>query len=311
MEKTFKTTNAQMRLLRGRGLSIGGSAAKHILEKENYYNLINGYKSLFLDNAPPGSGEKYKAGAEFKEIYALFLFDRELRALFLRYILEIENNVRSVLSHDFSKKYGHDNYLKMENFDNTPKKISGIADLISNLHRELANQLRKNNPMVSHYISTYGYIPMWVLVNIVSFGTLSIFYSLLKQRDQNDIGKCFMLKPEDMVQYLKNLSLARNWCAHDERFFDNSLKARIPTCSIHAALGIRKDAFGVLEAGVSDIFSIVIILKQMLPQKTFERFFYALNDQIDQLTSALHSITIDDVRDKMGFPSNWTMIKDA
>ncbi|MDR2569750.1 MAG: Abi family protein, partial [Oscillospiraceae bacterium] len=111
MDKLFMTTNAQMRLLRGRGLHISGSYEKRILEKENYYNVINGYKSLFLDNTYQGQDECYKAGTQFKELYALFLFDRELRSLFLRYILEVENNVRSIIAHDFSKKYGHDNYL--------------------------------------------------------------------------------------------------------------------------------------------------------------------------------------------------------
>lgn len=28
-------------------------------------------------------------------------------------ILEIENNVKSVLAHEFSRKYGYDNYLKV------------------------------------------------------------------------------------------------------------------------------------------------------------------------------------------------------
>ena len=61
--------------------------------------------------------ETYLAGTKFDEIYALYLFDRELRNLFIRYILEIENNVKSVLAHVFSDKYGHDNYLRIANFD--------------------------------------------------------------------------------------------------------------------------------------------------------------------------------------------------
>ena len=82
------------------------------------YNLINGYKWLFLDKTCDGEGEIYLPGTKFEEIYALYLFDRELRNIFIRYILEIENNVKSILAHDFSGKYGHDNYLKVSNFDN-------------------------------------------------------------------------------------------------------------------------------------------------------------------------------------------------
>lgn len=50
MEKVFLSTNQQLKILRARGLVIAnGSRAKRIIEMENYYNLINGYKELFLD----------------------------------------------------------------------------------------------------------------------------------------------------------------------------------------------------------------------------------------------------------------------
>ena len=67
-----------------------GSRVKKIIEMENYYNLINGYKGLFLDKSYTGSDEAYLPGTKFDEVYALYLFDRELRNIFIRYILEIE-----------------------------------------------------------------------------------------------------------------------------------------------------------------------------------------------------------------------------
>lgn len=50
-----------------------------ILEQENYYNVINGYKSLFLEReATDVLDEKYKEGTTFNEVYALYCFDRYL-----------------------------------------------------------------------------------------------------------------------------------------------------------------------------------------------------------------------------------------
>jgi len=310
MDKIFMTTNAQMRLLRNRGLRVSGSYSKKILEKENYYNLVNGYKSLFLDPNYQGQGEKYKAGADIKELYALFQFDRELRSLFLRYILEIENNMRSVIAHDFSKKYGHDNYLKIDNFNNNQANLSDIADLISIFQREIANQIRKKNPMIMHYVITYGYIPPWVIVNITTFGTLSKFYSLLKQKDQNDIGRHFKIMPHDMKIYLKNLALARNWCAHDERFFDQRTKSQITSNTIHNKLGIPTVRAGQHIMGKDDIFSLVIIIKQLVSKKAFNKLFYSLKALIEQLSANLHTISITEVNNKLGFPGNWVQIKD-
>lgn len=116
MDKIFTSISDQIQLLKSRGMIITDEAAvEKILLKENYYNLINGYKSLFLD--PSFADERYLPGTYFEDIYSLYLFDRELRNLFMRFILEIENNVKSVLAYKFSENYGHDNYLKIENFD--------------------------------------------------------------------------------------------------------------------------------------------------------------------------------------------------
>ena len=310
MDKVFMTTNAQMQLLRSRGLQISGSYEKQILERENYYNLINGYKSLFLEKTYQGQGEKYRAGAMFREVYALFLFDRELRSLFLRYILEIENNVRSVIAHDFAKKYGHDNYLRINNFDKSHANLSDIADLISILQREIANQIRKKNPMIMHYVVTYGYVPPWVLVNISTFGTMSKFYSFLKQKDQNDIGKHFGIMPHDMKIYLKNLAIARNCCAHDERFFDIRVKSQISSNPIHSALKIPSVRSGQHTMGKNDVFSIVIIIKQLLPKRAFNKFFYSLKALVDKLSGNLSTISINDINTELGFPLDWMQIKD-
>ena len=50
MEKTFKTIDEQIELLKSRNLNIkNNEKAKEILLNNNYYYLINGYKELFLN----------------------------------------------------------------------------------------------------------------------------------------------------------------------------------------------------------------------------------------------------------------------
>ena len=311
MDKKYMATNAQMQLLRSRGLKISGSYEKKILEKENYYTLINGYKALFLDNTHQGKVEKYKTGATLKELYALFLFDRELRSLFLRYILEIENNIRSVIAHDFSKKYGHENYLRIDNFDMNHSNIGEIANTIAILQRDIANQIKKKNPMILHYIITYGYVPPWVLVNISTLGTISMFYSFLKQRDQNDIGKQFKIMPHEMKIYLKNLSIARNCCAHDERFYNKRFKAFIPSNIIHAHLNIPVLNSGEYAMGKDDIFSLVIIMKNLLTKRTFNKFISSFKILVENLSKKLNTISMQDVNNKLGLPTNWLDIKNC
>lgn len=319
--KIFTATADQIQKQLSRGLQISNDpATQKIIESENYYNLFNGYKWLFLDPSYKGPDEKYLAGADFYEIYSLYLFDRELRNIFIRYILEIENNIKSVLSHDFSRKYGHDNYLKVNHFEITvqpvqhktaAQKIGDVSDLIANLQREIARQLSKNNPMISHYMLNYGYVPLWVLVNTLSLGTISTFYAALKQQDQNDIGRFFQLKPEELNSILKLLSIFRNACAHDERLYNlksmnrNMRPNNISTLPIHIALKIPTNSSNNQICGKNDLFAIVLIFKTMLSDNSFAKFYRALDMQMNDLSQKLHTISMSTVENAMGFISNW------
>lgn len=319
--KIFTQTSEQIQKQLSRGLQIANNAAtQKIIESENYYNLFNGYKWLFLNPDYHGPDEQYLPGTTFEEIHALYLFDRELRNIFIRYILEIENNIKSVLSHNFSRKYGHDNYLKTSNFQitvqpderKTPsQKIGEVSDLIANLQREISRQLSKNNPMISHYMLEYGYVPLWVLVNALTLGTISTFYANLKQQDQNDISRFFNLKPHELNSILKVLSIFRNACAHDERLYNlksmnrNMRPNNIATLPLHKSLNIAVNGGNNQMQGKNDLFAIVIIFKTMLSEDSFHQFYLALDEQMKKLEQNLHTITITTVENAMGFIPNW------
>jgi len=79
--KTFKTHAEQLELLKRKHLCIRDeNFALQILQRENYFNLINGYRHLFLDNAET---KTFNSSATFEEVYHLYLFDRKLRNLLL------------------------------------------------------------------------------------------------------------------------------------------------------------------------------------------------------------------------------------
>lgn len=321
--RVFKETQDQIIIQQGRGLQILNDATtQRIIEAENYYKLFNGYKEPFLDSTKPD--ETYLPGTKFEEVYALYLFDRELRNIFILYILEIENNVKSVLAHEFSRKYGYDNYLKVANFDTSIKpgerktkaqKVGEISDLISNLQHEVARQLSKNNSMVSHYMLNYGYIPLWVLVNTLTIGTISVFYSHLEQQDQNNIGRFFSLKPDELKTILQVLTLYRNACAHDERLYNlksmnrNMRPNNIKALPIHATLGIPKNTGNNYMAGVNDLFAIVLIFKTMLSKDAFAAFYDSLDALMQKLSTKLTTISISRIEADMGFVPNWRDVK--
>ncbi|PTH51071.1 hypothetical protein BU601_11965 [Staphylococcus arlettae] len=97
--KPFKTHRQQLRILRDRGLTISkdgeGSKVMRVLEKENYYNVINGYKDPFLKKTPNKLNkipEEFEDNKSFDEIYSLYVMDRRLRSLILEYLLLLETH---------------------------------------------------------------------------------------------------------------------------------------------------------------------------------------------------------------------------
>ena len=57
--------------------------------------------------------------------------------------------------------------------------------------------------------------------------------------------------------------------------------------------------------GKRDLFTLIIILKQLLRKEEFRLLMSELSYEIDILAGKLHSINIDKVLDAMGFPLNF------
>ena len=214
-DKTYQSYRQQINILRSRGMVIGkgsqGSRVMRILERENYYNIINGYKELFLaTKTANATDEAYKIGTTFDEVYTLYTFDRDLRNTYLKYLLKLENAFKTVISQEFSAKYGHDNYLKLENFDSSNERnISSSIKLIGDIQQEIARQMVKHNQVVIHYMTEHGYIPLWVLVNVLTFGKIENFYKNMKPSDKTLVAKQFKLQPNEFAKFMHMLALAR------------------------------------------------------------------------------------------------------
>jgi len=84
--KEFKTVEEQIKLLKSRGMIFENEEyAKKILLTNNHYNIINGYKNLFIIDKT----DNYKNGTKFEEVYSLYDFDRQLRNIFLIFLSKL------------------------------------------------------------------------------------------------------------------------------------------------------------------------------------------------------------------------------
>ena len=315
-DKSYKSYRQQLNILRSRGMIIGkgsqGSRVMRILERENYYNVINGYKGLFLaSKSATTTDETYKTGTTFDEVYALYNFNRELRNIYLKYLLKLENTFKTVIAHEFSAKYGHENYLKIENFNTANEQnISSAVKLIGDIQQEIARQMNKHHQVVTHYMTEHGYIPLWVLVNVLTFGKIENFYKNMKPDDKTVIAKQFNLHPNELAKFMHMLTLARNKCAHDERFFDIKFKERIHTKSIKnfSVLKIVRAKDGSYTYGTNDVYAIAIMFALLLSKSDLNEFVSSMKAVFNKLNKQLHTISSSDIMSIMGYNANWTNI---
>ena len=301
-DKNFKNLNEQIEIFKYKGLTINNEEyTKNILLRENYF-FISGYRHLFMKSE---DSKKFINGVTFEEMYSLFLFDRQFRNIIFKNLLIIENNVKSIISYQLSKKYGYkeSEYLRNRNFDNSPDKQKQINDLLKKMKRQIRVN-GKQHSATSHYITNYGYIPLWVLVKVLSFGIVSEMFSILKLEDRLSIASIYGVDQEVLTNYLPILANYRNLCAHEDILFENRTQRSIDDTIYHDLLHIEKidDEFIY---GKNDLFALIIILKQLLSEVEVKNLVIEIDRTIQNLDYNLHSIEISKVLDRMGFPPNW------
>ena len=306
--KEYKTFNQQLTVLRNRGLTVPTDGSpKRFLEQENYYNVINGYKDLFLQKDASGKyvvPERYIPNTHFNELKALFLFDRELRILFLKYILIFENSFKTVISHEFSKKYPKPNsYLEIKNYvgDNPKKVLQQISILTKTIHDKV-----DKNGAIKHYIEEHGSVPLWVLVNYLTIGNLAYLYDILLDSDKNAIAKYYSdkykkqynersmvrLSSEDLGSALKIINLVRNKCAHDERLYNSNFgNVRVADIARY---------YGCSNYDNKRIVVAIFYLKVLLNKKYFQKFSVELNEIFKRYQNEFKTVAFTDILRIMG-----------
>lgn len=299
-KKQFRTYDEQIAFLEEeKGLIISDKEyAKRILLKIGYFPLINGYKEVFKESI----NDQFQKGTTFEDIYELYSFDNDLRNIFLKYILMAERNIKSSLSYHFCKEYGdmQSDYLDVNNYDYTGKK----KNVINKMLKIMSGQLRHDSDYVyiRHYMAKYQYVPLWVLMNVLTIGQLSKIYASQKGRIQIKVCKDFgPLKINEMGKILAVMTKFRNVCAHNDRLFDFRTKDALLDRNIYDRLGIQKDK-DRYKYGKNDLYAQVIILKLLLSDEDFRIFFHDLKTCFKK-----HPI-YKEILVKMGFPENWEQI---
>lgn len=302
MDKKFKTLQEQVDILESKGLLIEDrDECIDILLRENYF-FINGYRHLLMKSP---QDRNFVVGSTFRELYSIFLFDRYLRNIIFKNLLIVENNMKSIISYQLSKKYGYreKDYLNAKNFTNDPDKSRRVKDLINKMKRQIRVNGQQHTATM-HYITNYGYIPLWVLVKLLSFGVISDLFTVLKPEDKVGIADIYDAEVSQLEDFLPILANYRNLCAHEDILYDHRTDKSIDNNIYHEKLGILQMDDEYIY-GKNDIFAVIIILKYLLTDAEFRLMMREIDYEIGKLSGVIKSIPLAKILDRIGFPENY------
>lgn len=288
--KEYKSNEELINYLLSKGIIVSNKKdALEKIERYTYYSIVNTYKNIFKDK-----NGNYINNVSFDEIYALFEFDKNLKNIVLKYCLEIETVIKSIMANQISKVYGIKDYLNTSNWND---RIN--TDIKESLLRKINKEIEKDynvHTAVTHYIDNYGFVPPFVLVKILTFGIASSYYGLLKQSDRQAIAKYFKISDKLLKQILKNLTTIRNIAAHSDRLYNYTSKFYLSFKLI--------DKNYIKSDNITNLYMVIRCMEKLLTKEQYEELYNSICEEIRKLENKLKSIEINNITKIMGFPMN-------
>jgi abortive infection bacteriophage resistance protein len=279
MLKQSTTYAQQIAKLREHGCAITDETfCEKVLSRISYYRL----SAYFLTFRKKDG--MYIPGTDFNRVYNLYEFDRKLRHLLFSVLEELEVYLRARLSYYHAHKYGADGYMNSVNFNFHHDHL----DFASRL-----NDLVKGNDkllFVKHHITKYnGQFPLWVIMELFTFGMLSYFYAEMLTPDQKKLAHTvFKASVAEAKSWLYCCTNLRNICAHSRRLY-NSVFSVIPA-----------NIPQVDKVAERKLFAAVMALRQLYPDadKWNSEFLPAMSALFEEYK---HVVLLKHV----GFPEDW------
>lgn len=208
------------RLLDVHNLGVGNAdRAKHILSTVNYYRLTTYGKHLRRQEDP----ERFIDGVSLDHLYALYQFDMGLRHQLLPVLEFFEVQLRAKLSYHLAMTYGSTGYTSAANFRLDKQSQGSHKSLMNKFKIEVKRQ--DDLSFVRHHQTKYGgKFPVWVAVELFSFGMLAQLYDILIEDDQWAIAKAYNLSPEELDALIGAAVDVRNICAHYSRLYNQPIE---------------------------------------------------------------------------------------
>ena len=274
------TIDEQINNLSNIGLIISNrEEVKNFLNDVSYFRFIKAF-SIGLKQKNGG----YNSGVTFDEIKELYLFNCNFRQSLFVQIEKIEINLRCRISNYFSCKYGNFGYEDSSNFNDSVYHTQFLADIDFEISRN------EKAPFVKNFRNNYetGKLPLYALIELFSFGTLSKFYKNMKNEDKKEVAKLYGVGYTYLESWIEHIAFVRNICAHYGRLYNVNLAKTPSLYKQYSNIGINNKR----------IFATLLCIRYLLlNDKHWDEYV----DLIGLFFEKYPNVKID----LMGFPPDW------
>ena len=277
------TVEEQIENLKNLGLIIDNEdEVKDFFNDISYFRLIKGF-SIGLKKR----NDIYNEGVTFDEIKELYLFNANFRQAIFAQVEKVEINLRCRISNYFSCKYGIFGYEDASNFQDATYHAGFLKDVEEKVTRN------RKAPFVKNFQNNYetGKLPLYAIVELFSFGTLSKFYKNMKSEDKKAIAQTYGVGYTYLESWIEHIAFVRNICAHYGRIYNVKLAKTPALYKQYSKQGISS----------MRVFATLLCLKHVLPD---DRHWKDFVDLIENLLDKYSHVKIE----AMGFPENWKEI---
>lgn len=280
---------------------------KNFFEYNNYY-YITWYKEIFKH-----SDDTYKKDVYFEDIITIYQLDKKLKLVFAEVLFEIEQKVKTVFSNNFCKQYGYKD-LDLIDPSNYDKNSKYLLQCLSKLNDQI-KWYGKESSAVEYYNNKYGYIPVWVLMKVLTFGMVRDLIANSKSSAKGVISKKIsndgLLNYKEVQNMLELLIIIRNICCHDDKLIGYvHKKVRVMNTKYHKYFNIETNDFDEYLIGKKDLFATLICIKYFVSRETYSKFIDDIDRLITEYSNKIENITKDELLKYMSLPINFKEIKD-
>ena len=202
----------QVDILMSRGLTIDNvEYAEKILSRVSYYRLTGYLYQYKYDQ----DNYKFPEGFTFESVYKMYSFDVRLRNILLYIFEEIEIILKTRIAYIHADIYGALGYKDGNNFRSKQEHNVMVKMIDSSIERN------KSIKFVKHHTEKYdSQFPIWVIIELFTFGMIDKFYSNINSKEQKVIAKSFGILPDNLKGWLQLLTHCRNLAAHYMRLYN-------------------------------------------------------------------------------------------